>query len=133
MANGVTEQAGAVLYRGKGASLEFLLVTTVSGAWSIPKGGIDLDETTAEAAEREAREEVGVEGRVVAEPLGEFTYTKFGGRYRVTVHLLKVERELDEWDEKGERERKWVAAAKAPEAAAYESVRELLRKAAKAL
>ena len=133
MPNGITEQAGAILHRGKGKSLEFLLVTTVTGAWSIPKGGIEKGETTAEAAEREAREEVGVEGTVDPEPFGEYAYSKYGGRYRVTVHLLRVERELDEWDEQGERRRKWVEAASAPGAVTYASVSELLKKAARDL
>ena len=70
MPDRITEQAGAILQRNG----EFLIVTTNAGGWSIPKGGVERGETTAEAALREAEEEVGLaaKGVTVLGSLGDF-------------------------------------------------------------
>jgi 8-oxo-dGTP pyrophosphatase MutT (NUDIX family) len=65
-------RALAVPYRlrPKDASgAEVLLVRTRAGLWTLPGGRIDLGETPAEAAEREAHEEAGVTGRVHPDPV----------------------------------------------------------------
>ena len=68
--------------------LEFLLVRTRSGnRWTFPKGGCDPGETLAEAAAREALEEAGASGRVVATPVGSYRY----GDDPVTAFLLLVD------------------------------------------
>ncbi len=59
--------SGILLYRGDGDDTEFLLVhpggpywaRRDEGAWSIPKGGIEEDEDSREAALRELAEELG--------------------------------------------------------------------------
>jgi 8-oxo-dGTP pyrophosphatase MutT (NUDIX family) len=67
---------------------EFLLVRTRAGArWTFPKGGCDPGESLAAAAAREAIEEAGVAGRLVGEPLAEYTY----GEDLVTAFLLVVD------------------------------------------
>jgi predicted NUDIX family NTP pyrophosphohydrolase len=61
------QSAGILLFRGRGASLEVLLVHPGGpfwakkdlGAWSIPKGELD-DEAPLDAASRECEEELGV-------------------------------------------------------------------------
>jgi predicted NUDIX family NTP pyrophosphohydrolase len=72
--------AGILLHRGTGPDLELFLVhpggpfwaRKDDGAWSIPKGEYELDETPRAAARREFEEETGgtVAGELVA--LGEF-------------------------------------------------------------
>ena len=124
MPDRITEQAGAIVWR-KG---ELLIVTTNAGGWSIPKGGIDAGETTWEAAAREVLEEAGVEGEVDEKPFAVYEYGKFGGRYRVTVHLLKAKRVLDDWDEKEERERRWITPGEIDRAVSYANVAELLKR-----
>lgn len=61
------------------------------GAWQMPQGGIDKDETPREAAMRELHEEVGTDkAEIVAETEGWLTYElpgdlhlqAWGGRYR---------------------------------------------------
>lgn len=46
-----------------------LLVRTRRGAWTLPGGKVEPDEALARAAVREAQEEAGVEGRILAEPI----------------------------------------------------------------
>ncbi len=124
------EQAGAILWRLKNGGVEFLIVTTNGGGWSIPKGGIDEGETSSEAAAREALEEAGVLGRADEETFATYEYGKFGGRYRVSVHLVNVTRVLDEWDEMDERERRWIRADDASKEVSYPNIATLLKKAA---
>src|ERR1700757_2233726 len=60
-------QVAAVWYRGRGATLEFLLVNTTRGdKWTFPKGATAPRLSHSQAAEREALEEAGAVG--VIEP-----------------------------------------------------------------
>ena len=72
----------------------------------------------AEVASQEAYEEAGLIGQVVGKrPLGNFHYEKRLAKRaiicEVRVFLFRVERQLDDWPEKGERESKWVGAKEA--------------------
>lgn len=61
------EQAGAIVVRGSRAERRILLVTKKKGdRWIFPKGTIKKKETAEEAAQREAEEEAGVRGRLLA-------------------------------------------------------------------
>ena len=67
----------------------------------------------AEVASQEAYEEAGLIGKVVGKrPLGNFHYEKRLAKKavicEVLVFLFRVERQLDDWPEKGERKRQWV-------------------------
>lgn len=56
--------AGVVLFRDEGGTRRYLLVRsalTRKPLWEFPKGGVETGETEAEAAERELREEAGLE------------------------------------------------------------------------
>ncbi|MBI4485873.1 MAG: NUDIX domain-containing protein, partial [Acidobacteria bacterium] len=61
-------QAGGVVFRSHRASPRVLLVKARKNPslWIFPKGHIEGDETPAEAALRETREEAGVKGDIVA-------------------------------------------------------------------
>jgi 8-oxo-dGTP pyrophosphatase MutT (NUDIX family) len=68
--------------------------------------------TLAEAAAIEAFEEAGVEGTVSPDAIGEFSRMKTHpllGRIEcvVTVHSLKVTRDLGDWPEQSQRRRQW--------------------------
>lgn len=74
----------------------------------------------ATAAAQEAFEEAGVHGTIDPTPLGSFRHHKqllATGLLEVTivVHPLAVERELDQWPERDQRERKWFAFREAAE------------------
>ena len=58
-----------------------------------------------QSAEKEALEEAGVVGKTSTSLLNEYDYTKWGGVCNVKVFPLAVTEILDDWDEKGMRER----------------------------
>ncbi|WP_300576870.1 NUDIX hydrolase [Phenylobacterium sp.] len=108
-----TPQAGAVPYRLTKAGPEFLLVTSRrTGRWLFPKGGLMRGRTPWESAAQEALEEAGVEGVVSDQPLGTYTARRIRGQrsetIAVTLYLLEVTRQLDRWDEKAQRQRRWA-------------------------
>ena len=58
-------QVAAICYRGRGSSLEFLLVNTNGGGkWTFPKGDPAASLSHSQAAEREAWEEAGARGQI---------------------------------------------------------------------
>lgn len=107
------EQAGAVPFRRAESRIEFLLITTRKGKWSIPKGIIDPGETPEETATKEVLEEAGAVGRVVSGPIGTYRYRKWGESLRVTGYLFEVERLLDHWEDSDFRERAWCSPEEA--------------------
>jgi 8-oxo-dGTP pyrophosphatase MutT (NUDIX family) len=52
--------AGAVVFRGRGPALRFLLIRNAKGHWDFPKGRIEPGETPRQAAVRETAEETGL-------------------------------------------------------------------------
>lgn len=106
-------QTGALPWRlKKGHKPEVLLVTARrSGRWTIPKGWPMLGKSMADAAAIEAFEEAGIKGIVRKNPLGSFRHTKrswLGNvEVDVLVHPFAVEVELEDWPERGQRERRW--------------------------
>ena len=85
----------AVCYRVRRGEPEFLLVRTRSGHWTFPKGGVDQDATTADAAAREAYEEAGVRGRVEGLPFISYRHCK-PRRPRSRRHVVMVHAHLCE-------------------------------------
>lgn len=114
-ATGLQIQYGALPFRHQPCGhLEVLLVTSRgTGRWIIPKGWPLKKGSPADAARAEAYEEAGIEGRLIAEPVGRYNYLKWTPHVlipcEVTVFGMKVDKELDEWPEKKERERRWFS------------------------
>ena len=71
-------QVAALCYRGKGADMEVLLVTSWdTGRWIIPKGWPISGLKTSEAALQEAWEEAGVRNsEAPLQPIGTYSYDK---------------------------------------------------------
>ena len=90
-----TVAAAVPVRRREAGGLEFLLVRTSNGErWTFPKGTVERGESRSEAAEREAREEAGVTGRIGADPLGVYRYAPSRrGFDDVTAFLLEVGRD----------------------------------------
>jgi predicted NUDIX family NTP pyrophosphohydrolase len=94
------KSAGLLLYRRSGGRLEVLLVhpggpywrRRDAGAWSIPKGEIEGDETEETAARREFSEELGYRPQGEPVPLGE---AKQPSGKLVTIFAL-----LGDWEPK---------------------------------
>ena len=115
-----TLQFAALPWRiSEGGTRQIMLLSSrETHRWVIPKGWPIKGRKPAEVASQEAYEEAGLIGQVVGKrPLGNFHYEKRLAKRaiicEVRVFLFRVERQLDDWPEKGERERKWVDVKKA--------------------
>jgi len=119
--------------QGSGAPVEVLLITTrETRRWIIPKGNIDFNMAPHVAAALEAEEEAGVRGKIGKKPLGSFRYRKrlvngISVNAKVVVFPLAVSTELDDWQEKSWRERRWFPLAEAAEAVVEPDLRDLIR------
>jgi 8-oxo-dGTP pyrophosphatase MutT (NUDIX family) len=115
------QQVAALAYvEAPGSPLVLLVTTRGRGRWTIPKGWPKSKLADAETAAREAFEEGGVAGEVSSEAMGSYVYTKrlhtFSWvRCRVTVYLLRVDRQFMAWPEKARRTQLWIEPAKAAE------------------
>ena len=82
--------AGGLVYRKlRGGNLEFVLIRPKGAkSWALPKGHIEDDENSQQAAVREVREETGLEvGKV--EPLGDVSYV-FSWRDQPEGELVRI-------------------------------------------
>ena len=122
-------QAAAIPYRRKNGKLQICLVTSRSGAWTFPKGTIEIGDSSEETALKEAGEEAGLTGAVEGVPIGHYTYPKWGTQLTVEVHLMRVEKAAKQWDEKDTRERVWFEPDDAREALPHEVLKALLDRA----
>ena len=86
-----------------------------------------------ETALKESEEEAGLIGEIVGDPVGEYTYSKWGQSLRVEVFLLQVHTSQDEWQEDTVRDRCWVSLEIAKERIQSKRLRVLLVKAASTL
>lgn len=124
------QQAAAIPFRLREGAVEVCLVTTLkAGRWTVPKGFIDPGATAPETAVREAREEAGVHGRVVGGPVGYYDIRKLGGRYRVAVYLMRVDRVDDRWEEQSLRRRRWTSVRRAEKLLAGRPIEAVFRRA----
>lgn len=119
-------QAAAIPYRIVGPGhVEVLVVTSRTGKWTVPKGSLKPHMTPEEMAALEALEEAGVLGQVEA-AVGQFTYEKGGREQVVRVFPLRVERQLDRWQEEEVRLRAWVPIAEAHRFVVRRAVQQLV-------
>jgi ADP-ribose pyrophosphatase YjhB (NUDIX family) len=113
--------------------LEVLLITSrETYRWVIPKGWPIKDKSGPFSAAQEAREEAGVEGEVDSQAIGTYPYLKRmkDGEMRpltVEVFALRVTRELGDWPEQGERQRRWFKLGEAAESVDEQELADLIR------
>ncbi|GGB54714.1 NTP pyrophosphohydrolase [Roseibium aquae] len=130
-------QIAALCYRWKDGELEVLLVTSrEKGRWILPKGWPELDQEAFETAVTEAFEEAGARGRPDRRAFGSFRSHKglsngLELRTKVLVFPIEVDRLLEDFPEKGQRQRAWMPVARAIEMADEPGARALLRRFAK--
>ena len=104
--------------------------------WSLPKGHVELGETTEQAAVREVEEETGISGRITAR-LGsvEYTFTAQGRRIHKRVHhflMVAIDGELSDADVEV-TEVAWVPLTDLATRLAYAGERRLARRAVEML
>ncbi|MFN4353044.1 NUDIX hydrolase [Parvibaculum sp.] len=114
----IERQAGAIPYSIVDGQVAVLLVTSRrTGRWLFPKGGLMEGLTAHESAAREALEEAGVEGDVLATPLGTWRSIKRRGVHVTPIEVdmfpLRVTRQLDNWQEQSQRRRHWASLREA--------------------
>lgn len=102
--------------------------------WCLPKGLMQESESPEETARREVREETGLEGKV-KEKLGEIQYMFYSpqeqSRIQKTVHFFLMDYlqgSVEDHDAEVE-EAKWFPIKKAIEVLAYETERNIVKKA----
>jgi len=120
-------QAGGVVFRSHRASPRVLLVKARKNPslWIFPKGHIEGDETPAEAALRETREEAGVNGDIVAR-IGALEFES--GRDIVQVDYYLVQWTGDVHTTEG-RDRRWCTVEEATDLLIFAGARALLTRA----
>jgi len=129
-----TDQCAALPFRIRGGEHEVLLVTSrETGRWVLPKGWTEPDAGAARQAAAEAYEEAGALGAIGETPLGHYSYAKRlpGGAIRtcqVQVFPLNVERLLEDWPEKHQRERRWFSPEEAATLVAEAELGALMRR-----
>lgn len=109
-----SRQSGAIPYVLREGRVVFLLVTSRrTGRWIFPKGSIPSGMTAWDSAAKEALEEAGVTGVIETEPLGSYRISDKGQLVDIDLYPLRVESQLDVWDEMEQRSRHWVLLGEA--------------------
>ena len=127
-----TDQVAALPVKLDGDRLQVLLITSRdTGRWIMPKGWPMKGKKDWRAAEIEALEEAGVEGKVSRKPIGAFVYAKVlddGSSLpvSVTVYALYVEKVNRRWKERRERKRHWFSPKGAAKALKQPELEKLL-------
>lgn len=127
-------QVAALCWRRNGnGKIRILLISSRdTGRWVIPKGWPMRRRTHAEAAEREAFEEAGVQGELVHESIGLYSYVKHLDKRRsidcvVQVYPLHVTSRLKEYPESRQRRSKWLSRRKAAQSVREPELKRLIR------
>jgi 8-oxo-dGTP pyrophosphatase MutT (NUDIX family) len=120
--------AGGVVLRSMSGQPFVAVVRVRDEILALPKGHPDGDESPAEAAQREVREETGLEAELI-EKLGDVRYHYMRGGQRVSKRveffLFRYRSgNLEDHDQEVE-EALWVPLAEAPELLAYKGEREM--------
>jgi 8-oxo-dGTP pyrophosphatase MutT (NUDIX family) len=112
------KQFAALPFRTREDDLEILLITTrKKRRWSVPKGWPIKRTAPHETAVREAYEEAGVRGEIGEKHIGRFRKRRLKKKQSVLCEVqifpLEVTHQQNDWPEKRERNRMWVAPRRA--------------------
>ncbi len=124
--------AGGIIYRRRPqGEVEILLIQDAKDRWTIPKGHIEEGESSKQTAEREVREETGLQEMRVQSYLGKihFRYRRQQTLVLMTTHIHLIEARGDTDDLKKEdwmNGIKWMPASEAFDKIAYEDIGKLI-------
>lgn len=127
-----TTSGGIVFRRNpKNQELEILLMQDAKNRWTIPKGHVEPGEETGATAEREIREETGLQDMEVISWLGkvDFRYRRGHTLVLMTMHiwLVQAQGDTNQLDpEDWLNDIKWLPSQEAIEKIAYEDIGKLI-------
>ncbi len=105
MGNNCACKLGVIPYRNlKCGKFEILLVTTLGGKWSLPKGNLIKRLGPTRTAQLEAYEEAGISGKIIDQPLSFERQSK-----QFTYYPFKVHKVFKDWPESSLRTRRWIS------------------------
>ncbi len=122
---------GVVWRRNQKGGIEILLIQDAKDRWTIPKGHIEEGETAKETAEREIREETGLQKMTMMSWLGKinFQYRRQQSLVLMTTEIFLVEAIGDTDDIKPEewmKGIKWLPANEALDKIEYEDIGKII-------
>lgn len=126
-----TTSGGIVWRRNSVGESEILLIQDAKNRWTIPKGHVEEGETPKDTAEREIREETGLQKMTVQNWLGKvhFRYRRNRTLVLMTMHIFLVEGAGDTdrlHPEDWLNDIKWIPASEAIGMIAYEDIGKLM-------
>jgi 8-oxo-dGTP pyrophosphatase MutT (NUDIX family) len=126
-----TTSGGIVFRRDEKAGIQILLMQDAKNRWTIPKGHVEPDEEPKATAEREIREETGLQEMKVYSWLGKvhFRYRRSHTLVLMTMHIYLVEGHgnTDALHPEGWlNDIKWLPATEAVDKIAYDDIGKLI-------
>lgn len=127
-----------MVVRGRDGAAHVLLILDPYGRWSLPKGHVEDGETMRDTALREVREETGLERLELGPGLGTVEWYFRRGETEVhkfcTYFLMHAPTgEARPATEEGIEACAWLPLEEAPERVQYDTAREVVRRAVRAL